>query len=328
MTILNTAKKILESRFFTKNPFILNHFITRKCNAYCDICPYKFVDRTGRELDTEEVYTLLDNAEDVGIVSYTVWGGEPLLRDDLGEVLKHAKEKDMITSVMTNGYNLPERVDEIGPYTDKLFVSIDHPSEKHDESRRLPGTYKNAIEGIEIIKNSYDTDVAINSVITELNKTPEDIRGLVELSNELGAKHSFNLLDTFDFNRHLKVSKEDANKALFEISRLKSEKKNVINSKRFLSGSYDREDYTCHWPKMFVSVNEVGEVEGCKLNDEKFFGSIREKSLGEIIASDGYQNYVKDAEKCHQCDISTTIEASNAYDLKPDTLLDMARLII
>ncbi len=92
--------------------------MTSRCNLHCQFCynvwkgpgPYP----TG-ELFTGEVIDMLEAAlRGSGGRHVTFTGGEPLLRDDLGEVIAHLHARDISTTVITNGYLLTaERAREL-----------------------------------------------------------------------------------------------------------------------------------------------------------------------------------------------------------------------
>jgi organic radical activating enzyme len=66
------------------------------------------VRRVDRELSTEEWKTILNRAWQAGIPHLIFTGGEPTLRDDLVEIIKHAEENGQVTGLLTDGYKLSE----------------------------------------------------------------------------------------------------------------------------------------------------------------------------------------------------------------------------
>ena len=71
-------------------PFVLSHGINARCNLSCRFCEYW--RHPGREMSTPEILRMLDEAHDFGIGVYNAWTVEPLLREDLPEILRHAKD--------------------------------------------------------------------------------------------------------------------------------------------------------------------------------------------------------------------------------------------
>jgi hypothetical protein len=88
-------------------------------NSNLDLAPVKRVDR---ELGTEEWYTIIDRAWDLGIPHLIFTGGEPTLRDDLIPIIKKAEKNGQVTGLLSDGYKLIEQ-----DFRDALLQSgLDH----------------------------------------------------------------------------------------------------------------------------------------------------------------------------------------------------------
>ena len=93
------ATNLIRCRLVSHTPVFLTHIVTDFCNLRCQFCDlWKEQKKKDihNELTTEEVFRLLDQARDAGMVSYTLWGGEPLLRKDIGEILEYAHRKKFL----------------------------------------------------------------------------------------------------------------------------------------------------------------------------------------------------------------------------------------
>ncbi|MFQ5836604.1 MAG: radical SAM protein, partial [Candidatus Bathyarchaeia archaeon] len=149
------------------------------------------------EMTTGQICRMLDDARGVGMTDYIVWGGEPLLRDDLPTVLAYANRKGLDNTLITNGSLLPERIDEIAQNLYGLIVSIDHPEAgKHDQLRRKKGVYRKAIEGIERAKEYEHLNIFINCVIQKGNIN--QLEGMVKLAKEMGVKITFEMMEVVE----------------------------------------------------------------------------------------------------------------------------------
>lgn len=87
IAILN---KFIQSKLITRKPFLLSHMITSACNANCEFCYWK--NRFSDELTYEDIAKLYQEAKKHGFKILSLWGGEPLLRKDVSEILKAAKK--------------------------------------------------------------------------------------------------------------------------------------------------------------------------------------------------------------------------------------------
>ncbi len=116
------ASKALWQLRVRKRPFVLSHGINARCNLRCKFCEYW--KEEGAEMETGEIFSLLDEARSFGIGVYNAWTAEPLLRKDLPEILKHAHDLGMMTSLITNGKLLKKRIPDLSDL-DYLSVSLD-----------------------------------------------------------------------------------------------------------------------------------------------------------------------------------------------------------
>jgi len=314
---------ILKSRFITHSPLILSHQVTSLCNAQCKICNlWKKSSQYKDDLSKGEIFDMLEKAKKAGIIGYVAWGGEPLLRKELPDILEYAKKKNFSTTVITNGYFLKDVYKEITPFTDLISISIDSNDELHDKMRGVVGIKQRAIEGIELCKNT-ETKVVINSIISKLNL--DKIEGLVNLSKELNVPIVFEPMDIIDdgnYNRHLQPTNEELKKVFSEIWEYKKNGYKINNSYQYLENFTKPKKYLCHAPKCFVIVDPQGNVTPC-LNTN--FGNIKKKSFEEIFNSKKYKEFCMNAERCNECNGTSTIESSLAYSLNPFLMFAMIK---
>ncbi|MCW4035513.1 MAG: radical SAM protein [Candidatus Bathyarchaeota archaeon] len=129
---INLLNSIVRSRlhsFLNENPvhpMFVHYECTYRCNMKCVFCNIWRKKDLAKEATTQEIKHRLVEAYDLGgsVVSFT--GGEPLLRNDLGELLKFSsKEIGVFTGLVTNAILLDKKIDDISKHTDALAVSFD-----------------------------------------------------------------------------------------------------------------------------------------------------------------------------------------------------------
>jgi MoaA/NifB/PqqE/SkfB family radical SAM enzyme len=108
-------------------PYRIDLAITYKLPEGIDpeVAPIKRVDR---ELNTEEWIQIIDKVWGAGIPQIIFTGGEPTLRDDLPDLIRHAEENGQVTGLLTNGRKLsdPEYFDVIlQSGLDHLMINMD-----------------------------------------------------------------------------------------------------------------------------------------------------------------------------------------------------------
>jgi len=90
-------------------PVALVAELTHRCPLHCPYCsnPLELVRRAG-ELDAATWGRVLAEAEALGVLQVLLTGGEPLLRDDLEEIVAAARARELYTTLITSGVPLHE----------------------------------------------------------------------------------------------------------------------------------------------------------------------------------------------------------------------------
>ena len=88
-------------------PYTLVAELTYRCPLRCVYCSNPVqIEKRWAELDTELWRRVLREAAALGVVQVHLSGGEPLLRDDLGELIAASRAADLYTSLITSGVPL------------------------------------------------------------------------------------------------------------------------------------------------------------------------------------------------------------------------------
>ncbi|HWR97372.1 MAG TPA: radical SAM protein, partial [Candidatus Methanoperedens sp.] len=161
--------------------------VTYRCPARCPHC-YAAVgggDVAG-EMSTGEWRALLDRVRALGAVQVFFTGGEPLLREDLPDLVAHAHRLGLLTRLCTNGYLLTPaliaRLKRAG--LNQCGVSIDDADPGvHDRLRGLPGAFARAVEAFGLLRGQgIDRRVL---VYASRDRIPGGLERIVELATRL-----------------------------------------------------------------------------------------------------------------------------------------------
>ena len=87
---------------YLEKPVELQIELTQRCNYNCGFCFNQNVQGPGKELGLEQVKKVVDKAGEAGIERVRFTGGEPLLRDDIFQILEYAKGKGLYVLLNTN----------------------------------------------------------------------------------------------------------------------------------------------------------------------------------------------------------------------------------
>ncbi len=84
--------------------------LTYKCPLQCPYCsnPLDYAAHS-QELSTEDWQRVLTQARAMGAVQLGLSGGEPLTRQDLEQIVQHARQLGYYTNLITSGYGLTEQ---------------------------------------------------------------------------------------------------------------------------------------------------------------------------------------------------------------------------
>ena len=133
-------------------PTFLDLATTYRCQCRCVHCAADAFPAGGRtELTTSQLKSVIDAASRLGVLEIIFSGGEPLLRKDTAELVRHAHDAGLIIRLNTNGLGLTrERVAELKEAgLNQCGVSIDDADPAvHDRLRGFPGAYEKAVQGI------------------------------------------------------------------------------------------------------------------------------------------------------------------------------------
>lgn len=169
-------------------PYRMDLAITYRCNNACAHC-YNARSRNYPELSTEEWFKILDDLWKIGIPHIVFTGGEPTLRDDLPELIRHAEVNGQITGINTNGRKLKDK-----EYLQKLVdAGLDHVQitfeshvpEIHDQMVCHAGAWQETVEGL---KNAVATSLYVMTNTTMLTHNKTTIPDTLEFLGQLGLK--------------------------------------------------------------------------------------------------------------------------------------------
>jgi MoaA/NifB/PqqE/SkfB family radical SAM enzyme len=126
-------------------PAVCNISVTNVCNATCDFCNFahnKGLVTHRRWLDADRFESALDLLHKRADVRFlTFMGGEPLLHPKIVDMARAATRAGVQPTLVTNGWNLPDKLDAIADAgISTVFVSIDSSEPSvHERNRGLKG---------------------------------------------------------------------------------------------------------------------------------------------------------------------------------------------
>ena len=271
-----------------KVPVTVMVALTYRCQCDCAHCSASELSAGGAELSTDEIKKLISGAGGMGSPKIGFTGGEPLLREDLLELVAWAGSLGLSVSLDTNGILLSkETADALKKAgISNINVSLDSAdARRHDRLRKYEGSFGAALSavrncaaaGIPCVISTYITDKAI---------AEGRLDALIGTARALGAAGVRVLFPVYTgkLGGRTRSLLSPAHKKLFFEKYLDS---SFVYSESplydYLTGAMD----CTMLRKMSVYVAASGDVKKCYIHKASM-GNVRENSLEEILEDNGY----------------------------------------
>lgn len=167
-------------------PHRMDLALTYRCNNNCAHC-YNARPRDYPEMTTGDWRKILDRLWEIGIPHVVFTGGEPTLRTDLPELIRHAEHNGQIAGLNTNGRRLsdPEYVAQlVEAGLDHVQITFEsHMPAIHNAIVQAPGAWKQTIAGI---RNALDSPLFVMTNTTLLQDNYLTLEGTLEILSALG----------------------------------------------------------------------------------------------------------------------------------------------
>jgi len=160
---------------------------TRRCVGSCLYCSYnpnpeKFKEA---EVNTKLGYKIVDEIYDFGSPWFGISGGEPLVREDIFDIIGYAKKIGFEVSLITSGFAFDEkRLNNLIRNEVHTAVSVDGTEESNDIIRGK-GSYKKALFAMQKLSEAGILDCIVTTM-TKYNI--KDMEHPAKLAAEYGAR--------------------------------------------------------------------------------------------------------------------------------------------
>ncbi len=301
--------------------------VTDRCPSRCNYC--QIPARRKKELTLEEITGLIDQVCLMGCRRLGIWGGEPFVREDLGEIIAYASRKDLFVTLDSNGYLVPERLSWV-KQLDHLILALDGDKDAHDANREA-GSFERVLAAVRAASGKVPL-----WTITVLTKN-----NLESIDFILGTARKYNFLATFQLLHHndslgrnhdaLKASAAEYRKAIRKLIEAKKKGAPIASSLRYLEYLERWKDYDsprstvrlsplkCWAGALYCNVDTDGSVYPCSLLVDRFpamnfLDHGFERSFAALA-----QN------PCKNCLASCFTEYNYLYSLDPGTVVSWIR---
>lgn len=169
--------------------------VTQRCNLTCAGC-YSLDEHRNRLADASlsDMKRAVEGLAAAGLSQLIISGGEPFLRDDLPDIVEHAKRACGIGSVtvLSNGTRMTEEaLERLAPNVDCVSVSFDGCSAAAPAYIRSEQRFDELVEAVRMVQRA---GIPAHIIPTVHAKNVNDLASYVQLSRDLGASLNFSLL--------------------------------------------------------------------------------------------------------------------------------------
>ena len=285
--------------------------VTQNCNSRCITCS-SWKEDSQDELTTSELCNTLCQIRALGISDLCLFGGEPLIRDDLSSVVRKAHDlKFERIHLVTNGLLLTRErsIQLIENGITSVYFSLNGSENAHDTTRGIKGAYARTMEAIQSLVELRDSrfpHLEITVITMVMGVTVDHILEVADMCRRWSIGLALAPLDTSPPWQGvvpadlLTINQQQLNHVIDEMHRMKRVSSSLIHDShtsleyvRSCFTSRRRTDIPCYLGYLLVFVGAHGEVyPGCWVLSP--VGELRQSSLKQIIGSKEYKKRVQD----------------------------------
>ena len=320
----------------SNRPLFLSHLVTARCNGRCAACLWRVApagneEAAASELALAEIDWLYRQAAAAGLCHLVLWGGEPLLRADIVDILRAASSARLSTTLITNGWVLPEFWPSLRGRVRTLIISVDDVGENHDQLRGLPGLFARIDSFVTGLRNDpLRPRLLVNTVLSRLNRGA--LRRVAPVAQRWGAGLYFCPMEIGEMEsgafvvKHgdLALSADELRSAAGLALELQaagypllatSKYLRLLQHDPFLLG------FSCRLPHAVVTVLPDGSFRDC-LRRTTPLGTVRDFArhdmpLTQLFGQPRYREMLTEARSCNVCNNPDVIETSWGWQLRP-----------
>ena len=263
------------------------------------------------ELSADEIKKGLDILKDLGVVEIVFSGGDPLLREDAGEIVEYAS-RYFVTTVYDNGSMAAKKIEALRN-VDFVAISLDSMDPaKMDYIKGVKGALEKALNSIETLHKE-GINVAVTPTISQQN-----LYEIVDITKHFTQKgipvwyclYSFDI--SSDANQLFRIGKANDEfvikdkQAMVDLCdsllEMKKKNKNILVTTQLLKAmrslyAEDKRTWKCRALQNFFIIDHMGRIGGC--HSHNFAGSVFD--LPKMWKTKEFNDLRKTYRECTQC---------------------------
>ncbi len=304
--------RITESAQGKKIPLTVMFELTYRCNFACKHCylPNSYRKNYG-ELESKEIFAILEQLKDSGCFYLGFTGGELFVRQDAIDILRYAKKCGFETTIYSNGSLIDKKLADELAILNPSAVEITIHSLKEKSFERITGikgSWKKVFNAVHLL---HQRKVNLGFKACVLKENQNETKQIFSFAASLGARCRFD---------HTLFPRLNGSKAPYRYrGGIKLSKTDILQMKRYLNvqnwkdcdfrqkkGNEVLSDiFSCAIGKSHAAITPLGEIKLCVMI-ERYKYRILDSSL-----IDGWSRLIKKAEdikpdknyRCKECDL-------------------------
>jgi MoaA/NifB/PqqE/SkfB family radical SAM enzyme len=216
----------------------------------------------------DEIRRIGKKLNHLGTMVISLGGGEPLIREDLYQVIAALNETNHFPILITNGWFVNETVAKeiLRAGLQEISVSVDYADPaKHDAQRGRVGSWNRAIKALELL-NRYRPDRRhrVHMITVLMDDNLEEVEPLLQLCRDLEVTYFINL---YSSGRGTKPSRAPDGKVSDKLLELKTKYPEFISLSSYV-GQFDQAIAEggigkCQAGTLTFNIGSRGEVSRC-----------------------------------------------------------------
>jgi MoaA/NifB/PqqE/SkfB family radical SAM enzyme len=176
--------------WIAKRPIVVSFEVTDSCTCWCKHCDHGGPRDDSRNLKPADYRRYVEELRPCVV---QISGGEPLMRDDVVEIVRNIKSDTGVPyTILVSNWSLmnEELYRELrAAGVDQFSVSLDFPDERHDDFRLHPGLYEHLRRTVPRLAALGHDDIVLNTCITSENLL--EIPAIADRAHEWGVNICF-----------------------------------------------------------------------------------------------------------------------------------------
>ena len=276
---------------------------TLRCNAYCEFCGSRCGDYSVKTIKDEELsaeiicncFREIAHAYDSQSIMLNITGGEPLLRQDLFDIMSYASNLGFPWGLVSNGSLIDEaavkKMKASGMKT--ISISLDGTSETHNKLRKIPNGFDRIRNAIALLRK-YDflDEIQVTTVVNHKNINElEQLYGiLLEWGIDSWRLATVDPIGRAQDQKDLLLTKDDYNQYFdfFDTHQFNGKIILMTSCSHYLGAKdnlYRYHSFSCETGKHVASILANGDIYVCPnvpRIPELIQGNIKKDSLADV----------------------------------------------